>query len=373
MSTVLICLAAPALLNPKARATPAYALREQKACIYCHVSASPGYVDPTSGKAQTAAVNAAGLYYQTHNHSFTGYRPAPPPASTEPAPRFDFVWKEDLGEPVRRIAVAPVLGDGIPRLITLAEQPGKPQESMLNVWKWTGATLATVASGSVQASADRIAVGQFAGPQAPPVIVTPDALWYWSGKALTRAPAASPLQVLGGTTLLTGEERVLIQIGPTDVRAYRIAKGAAHWLVDGIPAPSSTQVSFGDMHASPQQFNQMGMPVILREGGMVGLWNADKQGCLYLYYIKPDQDFDVKPDPAHPSKPLIKLKSRSSFVVLRDPRVADGAELWSTPRIPGIVYDVALSDPRSGRPGLLVLAAPVGPDSPSILYFFALR
>ena len=45
-------------------ATTAYAKTEGKACTFCHV---------TSGKP---ALNAAGDYYASHDHSLKGYAPA---------------------------------------------------------------------------------------------------------------------------------------------------------------------------------------------------------------------------------------------------------------------------------------------------------
>lgn len=362
--------ALPLLLACKsALGTEAYAIREQKACQYCHVSGSPGFTDPKTGKSEPTAVNPRGQYYATHNHTFAGYSDRTVMGAAS-APVFHFIWKEELKAPVRRIAVAPVTGDGSPCLITLSEIPGDTQSSLLEVRKWNGKELATVASGKAHSPPGQLAAGPFGGHV--PVIVTPDALWLLKGSELVRKPAPRPISILGAARLKSGEERLLVEDGPTAVRAYRIEPDAAQWLVDPIPAPASGQVSFGDMHATPDQFDKLGMPALLREGGVVGLWDVRKFGALFLYYVKPDQDFDVKADPAHPSKPLVTLKSRSSFVVFRDPEQVAGAELWSTPRIPGVVLDVAQTDPRSGSPALLVLAAPVGPGSPSTLYCFAL-
>lgn len=44
-------------------AKPAYAKKEKKACVYCHV------------KAGSKELNVAGEYYKSHNHSLDGYKP----------------------------------------------------------------------------------------------------------------------------------------------------------------------------------------------------------------------------------------------------------------------------------------------------------
>jgi hypothetical protein len=47
-------------------AKPAYAAKEGKQCVYCHV---------TEGKAD---LNSAGQYYAAHDHSLDGYVPEKP-------------------------------------------------------------------------------------------------------------------------------------------------------------------------------------------------------------------------------------------------------------------------------------------------------
>lgn len=46
------------------RATPAYAKKEKKSCVTCHV------------KAGSKDLNDTGKYYKEHNHSLAGYKPA---------------------------------------------------------------------------------------------------------------------------------------------------------------------------------------------------------------------------------------------------------------------------------------------------------
>ena len=44
--------------------TPAYTSKENKACVYCHVTAA------------SKELNEAGKYYKDHDHSLKGYQPA---------------------------------------------------------------------------------------------------------------------------------------------------------------------------------------------------------------------------------------------------------------------------------------------------------
>lgn len=354
-----------------ALAKPEYARREARACQHCHVSYSPNALDPITGKREPTTRNARGLYYGNHNRSFQGFKE--PEMKFDPTtPTFRFLWKEDLTEQPRRIAVADVTGDGKARLITLNEVARRPNSSVLMVKKWDGKAFVTEFQAEINAPADRLAAGRFAGKNRPAVIVTGDAAFQWDGKAFVRYPAAKTLTIFGSTRLRTGEERLLLS-QRDQIVAYRVQPlGKAEWLSDPIEAPGSSQVFWGDMHAPPDTLAELGVPTVLGQGGLVGLWAFPQLQRLFLYYVKIDQDFETKPDPRNKARPQFILKNSTSYVVFRNPQERAGPELWSTPRLKGIVYDIALENPQGdGKSGLLVLTSesPTGPGR--ALYFFS--
>ena len=365
----LMLLAAILAPHP-ASATPEYARREGKACNYCHVSGSPGFADPTTGVRQSTALNLAGHYYATHNHSFAGFY-APPPPAVPMKPLFKFVWQLPLADAPHRAAVADLAGDGRPELVTLGPSAAAGTASLLvRTFDKTG--LKTEYSTTFAGSPDDLAVGRFAGKSEPPVIATDGGAWFWNGSGYEERAAPKPVQVLGAVRLKDGDERLLIADSPAQVQAFRvnIAKGAAAWLADAIPAPSSAQVQQALMHAAPTFLDKMGMPQVLALGGIVGLWAIRSDVPLALYYVKVNQDFDTKPNTANHGKPTFVLKSRTSNVVFVDPNAASGTELWASPTFSGTILDVCTQDPRSGASGLLVLTDHPPSGSGGGLYFF---
>lgn len=357
----------------RAHATVEYARKEGKACLYCHVSGSPSYIDPKTGIRESNALNSRGEYYRSHNHSFAGYVDPNPANKSAPA-LFTFLWKEDLHPLARRAAVADVTGDGKPRLITLSEIPDRKDVSTLQVLRWDGKAFVSEFTGEAKAPADKLEVGQFAGDSRPAVILTQDALWTWNGATFVRKPAAHPLALFGSTRLKDGDERVLLADKPEgQAMAYHVDPQAsgADWLTGGIEAPTSAGVTWGTMQQTPEFLDRMGLPALLSAGGLVGLWDVQKSGSLLLYYAKIDQDFDIKPDPNDKNRPQIALRGKpSSYVVFRNPYEATGLEFWSTPRMLGLTYDVARIDPKDGKMGLLALTSESPDGKGRSLYFF---
>lgn len=143
-----------------ARATAEYAQKEGRACQYCHVSGSPGTIDDKTGRRETLDVNKRGAYYQAHNHSFDGYV-EPRVRPNAPAALFRFVAREMLPDTARRIAVADVAGDHVPRLITLNVKPDTRDSSVLTVKKWDGKAYVTEFTGDTPGSAEKLAAGKF--------------------------------------------------------------------------------------------------------------------------------------------------------------------------------------------------------------------
>ena len=257
----------------------------------------------------------------------------------------------------------------------LSEVAGNKEVGKLTVRKWDGKTFATEFTADVKAPPDKLEVGRFAGANRPAVIVTGDALWVWNGTTFVRKPAAHPLSLFGSTRLKSGEERLLVAASPTeDVTAYRVNPDASgtNWLVDGISAPNSSEVHWGTMNASRDFFEQMGIQPPISAGGLIGIWDIGPNGSVLLYYPSIDADYDIQPDPQNPSKPKISIKGKAiSTLVFRDPTVSTVPEVWSTPRISGLIYDVARQDPKDGKPGLLVLGSEAPDGKSRVLYFFA--
>lgn len=369
-----------------AQARPEYAQKEAKSCLYCHLSASPGLVDPVAGKQEPTTRNARGLYYAAHDHSFTGYVERKVMGAGAP-PVFHFAWKLVLTDLPRRIAVDDVQGDGALRLVSLNEKPTDPNAGVLTVKKWDGKALATEFTADVQVAADKLAVGRFAGANRPAVILTTDAVWSWNGATYTRKPFAQPKNLLGSTRLKDGSERVLIlnqikdaQGEKMEVKAYRVdLNGQGDGLLsDPIAAPGSNQITWGDMHADPSLFNKMGMPPFLGVGGLIGLWDVRKFGKMFLYQAYVNQDLDVKPLPDDKGNPQFVVKSQSWNVTFRDTATQDPSapapgQLYFTPPLSGAVLDIATESLKAkNTPGLLILTSASKDGKGRSLYFFPL-
>jgi hypothetical protein len=354
-------------------ARPEYARKEGKACQYCHLSGSPNTLNPDTGKREPTTRNARGMYYQTHDHSFSGY--TEPTVSIKQGPAlYHFVWKEDLQDLPRRMAVADMKGDGRVRLVTLNEKPDHKEVGMLTIKRWDGKAFVTEFSGDVQAPPDKMEVGRFAGADRPVVIVTADALWYWNGKTFVRKPSDHPLPLLGSVRLKEGGDRLILAESPTDIKAYRVNTNApgGTWLGAGAAVPATDQLTGESFQNTTEFFDKMGMPALVAGGGLFGLWELPKAGML-LQYVHLDQDFDVINDPKDFKKTKFVLKNQYSYVLFRNPFQENAADLWTTPRLNGAVYDVAHDDPRgAGKPGLLLLTSEAASGKGRTIYFFTL-
>jgi hypothetical protein len=369
----------------RASATAAYASKESKACLYCHVSASPRLIttDPETKerKIEPSTLNARGIYYSEHNHTFDGYMERKVMGATAP-PVFHFGWRETLTDSPRRIAVADVVGDHKPRLITLNEKADDKTSSVLTVKRWDGKAFVTEFSAETHGPADRLEVGKFAGSDRPAVIVTSDALWFWNGKSYVHLPSIRPLPLFGLTRLRDGSEKVLIANSPADVRAYEVDVKASdgEWLKNGVATPNSAQVAWGDMHATADFFDKINMPFVLSQGGLIGVWDVRKFGKTFLYHARINQDFDVKDDGTDKAKPEFVLKSQSWCVEFVDPADLSqvGAKrgpvgLYFTPALLGSIYDIATESAKGdGTPGLLILTSDSGDGKGRSLYFYPL-
>jgi hypothetical protein len=388
MRTVTVCVTAllGLVCGIAASAKPEYAQKEAKACQYCHMSASPGLIviDPETKERHVEPFtrNNRGLYYADHNHSFDGYVERKVMGAGAP-PVFHFGWRETLLDAPRRVAVADVMGDGKSRFITLNDKPGDKTAAVLTVKHWGGKGFVTDFTAETPGPSDRLEVGRYAGADRPAVILTTQALWYWNGKTFVHLAAAQPLTLFGSTRLRDGSERVLIANSPTDVKAYEVdlkAQGA-DWLKNGVDTPGSNQVSWGDMHATGEVFDKIGIPTVLGQGGVIGLWDVRKFGKTFLYHARINQDFEVKTDPANKGKPQFEMKNQTWCVEFVDPnetgqsnaRKSGPVALYFTPTLIGAIYDIATESAKGdGAPGLLILTSDSADGKGRSLYFFPL-
>ena len=298
-------------------------------------------------------------------------------AQTKTAPSaiplvFKFVWKEEFTDRPRRIAVGDVTGDGATRLVTLNEKPDDKNASVLMVRKWDGKTFVKEFEAQTQSPPDKLQVGKFAGATKPAVILTADALWTWNGKTFARKLAAKPINLFGATRLRTGEERVLIAASPKNIKAYRVSPdGAGDFLTDPIESPNSKAVTWGDMHAATAFLNEMDFPDTLSGGGLVGLWDARRNGKLLMYYAKVDRDIDVK---SGGTKPEFVVKKQTYFLAASDTDTGHPSDLWISPALPAPLLDAQVSDAKPGNAaGFLLLLGEPGQDKHRLIAFVALE
>jgi hypothetical protein len=355
--------------QPPAAARPELARKEGQPCIYCHVSPSPGAVDPVTRAKETTMRNGRGLYYAAHNHSFAGYDERAVMGARS-APLFRFGWRATLNTPADRMGVGDVAGDGKLRLVTLDRSSSG---SLVRVLRWDGQAFVRELEAPDGSAGPSMEVGRFAGAGRPAVIVTPSGLLYWSGGKLVRWNSGGSLALLGTACMRDGQERLLISRSPKEATAWRVslASGASNWLVDGIAAPNSGALSWGEMHGSPEFLEKMGLVESVAAGGILGVWDPRGFGATFLYYAKIVQDFDTAPDPGNPQKPRFVVKGRSYYITFQDPtipsferQIRSGVDrqhlvnpyVSETSALDGPILDIAVTDPKgSGKPGLLVL------------------
>lgn len=350
-----------------ASAKPEYARKEQRACAFCHNSPSPGAIDPLTKMRNTTERNSRGTYYEKHNHTFEGYKVDVKARITL---NFQYRWMQEFSDLPRRIAVSDVTGDGKPRLITLHEaKAGKG--SVLKIQQWNGKSFTTQFEEESPSAPDRLQVGRFVGRDKLPVIVTESRIWTWNGKTFTSKSASKAKLIIGVARMKSGEERLLVNEGGSDIRSYRVNPQAEEWLVDPAPAPSgSKDVRWLALHGPPDALTQIGLNDVIAEGGVLGYWEVEKGSKPVVYHIRPDTDAEVDPTTQGTKKPRIIFKSQSFFVVVTD---TNGVDLWMSPRLEMRPLDVVLENAQGdGKVGMLILLKEAGKDKPRRLGFFEL-
>ncbi len=298
------------------------------------------------------------------------------PITQRPQPKMNFrlLWKADFTDKPRRIAVADVMGDGKPRLITLHEIADKPDTALLVVRNWNGKNFVIDYKEEVKGKSDLLAVGYFAGAELPAAIVVEDGFFLWDGKAFVKHSASRRLPIFGTVRAKDGEERLLISEGSETVRAYRIRPTEPNnWLADGKDIPKPGNIAYESLNADPKQLEKMKMPPELSAGGLIGLWDVRDTTQPILYYTMVDRDFDVASDSSDKTKPKITYKQEAYQFVCRDALDPQGVPFWGTPRIDAKPLDAAIKNPQNGKPGLLLLVGELPKGSYRSLLFFALE
>ncbi len=359
----LIGVALLASVGAVAYAKPEYARAINKPCNFCHVSGSPGAFDSIIKQVQATTRNNRGMYYETHNHSFEGYK-----VTHLPIERLlsKFVWGEEYDDLPRRIAVGDVKGDGVSRFITLHETP-EGKGSVLKVRRWDGKSYVTELEEKSESSPEKLQVGKFAGASASAIIVTDRTLWAWNGKSFTRKTLSTPRVLLGAAHFKSKDERVLIADAPASIRAYHINPNAAgDWLVDPIPAPNASKdVLWLAMHGNQETLVQTGMDEMIADGGVLGFWGAFQSDKPYIYYVKIDRDADVDKQ----TKKIV-VKRESFYVVMLNTR---GIEVWASVRLDMRPLDVIIDNTRGdGKQGVVILLKEAAKGKPRQMGFYEL-
>lgn len=368
MALIIIAM----LSASRAHATEKYAIREGRACGYCHVSGSPGRVDVAKGQRDPVDLNVRGRYYGTHNYSFNGY--VEPKAPEGPPLLFRFVERIALPEAARRMSIADPVGDKQKRLILLSPKADSKDQSILTIKKWSGTKFTTEFETETPGQADQLAVGKFAS-NGKVVILTSKAVWYWDGKAYVSKISGTSVNLVGVMHDRSDSVELALATGAAgELMAYSVNLSATNYLANGTKLSElpAGQVSYLDMHNTPDGFEkiQAGLSQLSR-GGIFGLWSPTVNGKQMLFHVDLDQDVDINNGAADP-KAKIVVKSEGWKVGVVDPRNPSLATTFFTPRLAGEIYDIQTEGPYGdGTSALLVLTSEGQDKKGRSLYYFA--
>lgn len=323
---------AAAVLAASARATPAYAAKEKKACGYCHVSSSGG-----------GARNARGAYYAAHSHSFVGLPPA-----------FTPLWKMEVAADTQRVAVADLGADKKPRLLTLGA------DNTLTVQNLTGDAPAREATISLGPRGSRFVAGQFAKGK-PAVVAVPGAIFVKDGDAFARKDAPDINDITGTVRFSDGGLYAFWFDGTNMPAVWSVDPTAAKPISYGrdMVLPDQAQGIYREVVARlpSATIQQMGWPQELAKAGVLGLSDPRADGSLYAW----------APLQAADGTYLVYLK-------LDAITMGDMKPVWRSEKLAGKVLDaVFAADPKgSEKTGLLILEAAGEDGKGRTLEFLAL-
>jgi hypothetical protein len=270
----VLTLGGIALLAPASQAKPEYAMREKKACGYCHVN-------PAGGGAR----NPRGVYYKMHNLTFKDYDEEKVMGTAGQAPKksgppaFKSAWRMDLPKEARRIAVMDLTDDKKPRLIVL----GKGNTA--TIYKTSPTAIEKEAEVDLGKNAVQFVAGHFAKGK-PGVIAAPGVIIYNEGGQYVRKETADLGEITGSVRYVDGTEQIFYFAGgQPDV--YTVDLGGAKLIAPGkeMVGPEQGGGVYADlsMHPPVELLAQLQLPEEGQKTGTVGLIDPRAEGKLYVW------------------------------------------------------------------------------------------
>ncbi|MBC7526895.1 MAG: hypothetical protein H7308_05035 [Chthonomonadaceae bacterium] len=362
----LTFIALCAMLSP-AFARPEYAKKELKPCSYCHVNASPNLKDMKTGVVYATTRNERGTWYETHDHTFDGYRATV--AAKQTLPSFHALWRTSLKDSPRKAALADLSGDGKPRLVTLNEDGEKKGNAKIFLYKWNGKGWDEETNLSYVGRSDRMFVGNLVG-NGRPVIATADSIVSLENGKLVQRPLTKSMNLVGAVRLKDNTERIMLAGQDNTLKTYSIVireGGGSLSASTPLEGLSQEKIAWYDLHVTPELEAVVGKE---GEGGLLALWKLPETNQAIFYRIRTNPDYDVAFESLTSRKLKYTLKGQAYHLVYG---FLDGAELWASPPMVALPSDVSVYIGKGEfASGFLVLEKEAGADKTCPLTFYAL-
>jgi hypothetical protein len=255
-------------------------------------------------------------------------------------PTFKSVWKMDLPASTKRVAVADVMEDKLPRLLVLNA------EGTLAIQKLSAEGSKEEASVALGAEAGRFVAGHFS-KSGPAQIVVPTAVFYREGGTFRKKALSGLEELRGSVRFKDGTESLFLFTREMPPTTHELDLAAEKTVKEGreFPQPTAEGSDFREIvpHFDPDMFENAPFPEEVKKGSLARLLVPRADGRLYglLSWQAADGSHvvtiggsDLFPEPNADMKPL-----------------------WKSPKLAGKVLDIALGpDPKGGAAtGILVL------------------
>lgn len=267
---------------------------------------------------------------------------------------FKSLWKVDVPEGTRRIAVADIADNEKPRLLTLGK------DTNLLVHTLAGEKPKQEASLDLGSNADQFVAGHFAKGK-PSVIAAPGVLYYRDGDKYVKKEAPDLKTISGQARFADGVENIVLFEGGMQPTAFAVDLSAAKPIIAGqeLKEPKDDGYYSQVLIRLPKEALQGGsFPNELKALGLMTVLASKADKKLYLFFpAKKDADFGFG---------LISMK------VLEGGQ-GDFGPAWKGPKIVGKILDVTGgTDPKgSKKTGLLLLLATGEDGKGRAVEFFA--
>jgi len=326
-----------------AYAWPKYAEKEQKDCIYCHVSKSGG------------KRNATGTYYRNHDHSFTDFAETSAVTSAQPAkktgpPTFKEAWSVELPAATTRVTVADVFGDKKPRLLALA---GKS----ISIYK-SSPTLADVEK-TVELSESAKCMFAFRPDVGKPsALLVPGYVVYLVSGVLT-AKAVPELKDLAGVVRFADGTEQALTFKDGKLSAWSVSLDGDMKIKPGremvMPDQAVGVYSNATIRADKDSLVQLGLPDEIAQFGAVGGIDPRGDKKLYGWVVRQTDDGD-------------------NIIVVDVSNASNMMPVWLSPRLTGKAIDLGYgpSPKDSKATGFAALVATGDKGAKRTLVFYAL-